>query len=542
MITLMPRLSNSYASFLAEEYSEMAVEEARSKAQERLSDVLANTSYAATGGRRAREDELNGFSDHIRSVAEDCGYPDQRRLSEQRDFDLRVTTYLDDFGIIPAEAARGEVWQYLTCALLPDVVIWRFGKTSSGVVGTCAGNTERFLGSERNLLGRLYWRLRILKDSGAEEPYRFLDGSHDSGLSEDNMVSLVERTGVSRHPELSLIIAKHFERIREAVRASSVAEEEFFREVMKRIVRRSAFMAFSGLKLGELERRVEENFTKTLNLLGVEPVSTARETVATIYDATPESLHSYISEAVKALESRSMSEIRHEVEVFEGKMERLSRRVPTIELELVKELVSTVQELTKEVAESTTDEELEALRGAAGYLMEEDDKIKFFEVGGFEDDREVVNGAARVLSRPDLAVEWSGAVKSEKEDNVLDVPYLLRSRYEDSLSRIEVGEGDPKLLGRLRNIRVFVGGDDQEDSVDEVVSRLAGGYERLVSYLSAKDMGDAARRIVQTGIVCFEESLESAEFHGEIQAHVQMFNESAGYLGREDLTIEVEKG
>src|SRR5690606_7653755 len=100
------------------------------------------------------------------------------------------------------EATQVEMWAFLGCVLLPDVVRWRFP-------GRAATPDERFIGGARglrNTFGRLWWRAYLLEARRGE------DGLLDPlvALNEDEMVQITERPGLSGYPATASALAHAF--------------------------------------------------------------------------------------------------------------------------------------------------------------------------------------------------------------------------------------------------------------------------------------------------------------------------------------------
>jgi hypothetical protein len=152
-------------------------------------------------------------------------------------------------GISPHEGAQPGVWQYLTTAVVPDVVRWRFPPISSEQATT----ESRFLAGRRNLLGRLWWRAFLLKDSAPEagaDPYRRL-----RLLGEDELVQLMERASMFGDRRLLRITADSF--LKFAAGNKGVARQTLMREAQKRILRIQALVFLQGLEDGDVEGFVE---------------------------------------------------------------------------------------------------------------------------------------------------------------------------------------------------------------------------------------------------------------------------------------------
>ncbi|QDG52095.1 hypothetical protein FIV42_15490 [Persicimonas caeni] len=272
---LFPRLQKGNAKLWAERFHEMSPEQvAEARPRSDIDGVL----FAPTGGPKVTDDILREFRQQVIEAAKASGYPDQRFLEGQRQFDLELARILLRLPIIPGEALRDEVWQYLTCKLVPEAVVWRFGSTKSSVV-TGPTTESRFLGGNRNLLQRLWWRATILRDPTADDEVWLLDTS-GRGLTEDNMVALLERGNIAGYHDLCRSIATEFIKYRpyvEGLRQSP--EEHLLREVMKRVVRRAAFANLDAVAEEDRLETIRGLFVETIEAMGGNPPSPGR-----IYD------------------------------------------------------------------------------------------------------------------------------------------------------------------------------------------------------------------------------------------------------------------
>ena len=103
------------------------------------------------------------------------------RESDRR-FDIVVGRALDHWFSVEgrSQAARPEVWAFLTIIVLPDLAVARFPADSAGRL-----SQERFLRGRRNVFARAYQRAWIFGDL-LEDP--------DLPVYEDELVGLVDRS------------------------------------------------------------------------------------------------------------------------------------------------------------------------------------------------------------------------------------------------------------------------------------------------------------------------------------------------------------
>ena len=229
------------------------------------SDIDRNRTIRAVGGDPVPDEKLLGLRDKVVELATECGYPQPRTQTGQHTFDARAAELLyQEMDIIPGEAARHEVWQYLACVCLPDVAVWRFGTTDDGA----AVNEERLMGGVRNVLGRLWWRAYLFQDpENAEDPFWILD-TERGALTEDNFVQLMERPGIASIPGMTLRFAKEFIKRRgEVAGYGANPQQRLLREVMKLFLRYGRIVDLIVLRDSELERVVSELFDETISVI-----------------------------------------------------------------------------------------------------------------------------------------------------------------------------------------------------------------------------------------------------------------------------------
>jgi hypothetical protein len=206
---LFPRLQTGHAELWAQKFRELTPDEV---AAQLPASEFEGITYAPTGGTRVAAEALTDLRDRLVAVATDVGYPDTRSLEAQRHFDFALARLLVALPIIQGEALRDEIWQYLTCILLPHLVVWRYGKTrDTRIEGPTS--RDRFLGGNRNMLERIWWRATILRDPNDSDELWLLDTA-GKGLSEDNMVALLERGNIASYHTLCRMIATEYVRHR----------------------------------------------------------------------------------------------------------------------------------------------------------------------------------------------------------------------------------------------------------------------------------------------------------------------------------------
>jgi len=161
--------------------------------------------HGASGGARASQNHLIDIRQRVLDIAEGNGFPDPYagRVAKAK-FDTEASVVLSTTDILlSGEALRDDVWAYISTVLLPDVTYWRFLKAKN-----------RFRGGIRNIFQRLWLRGRCL-DRGLETEDRW---GLLRDLSEDALVQIFERPGLSADPVLARAVAEAWVRASKKLR------------------------------------------------------------------------------------------------------------------------------------------------------------------------------------------------------------------------------------------------------------------------------------------------------------------------------------
>jgi hypothetical protein len=252
--SLYPRLPLAVAEKLAQERATLSIEELA-----QLSGCAHHAmQYAPTGGNRVSSEWLGKLQQTVRECAQKYGYPNLADDSSSRDFDVQCGSYLyEKMRLHSSEASHLEMWVFMTCILLPDVVRWRFPGDATSI--------ERFIGSDRglrrNVFGRLWWRSFLLYQPDFEDPYTFLNK-----LFEDDLVQITERNSIAANRVLLKTFCTVFLQVVE--QRTEVPRRAIIREASKRTRRLLSLIAFDVLDdpvVGELLERVFSSTLASLN-------------------------------------------------------------------------------------------------------------------------------------------------------------------------------------------------------------------------------------------------------------------------------------
>jgi hypothetical protein len=250
---LYPRLPLPVAQTLAAERASMPA-----VLLESLSSLCHEAAqFAPTGGNKVPPQNLQQLQKRVRECAALHGYQEKIDADSSRNFDAACGILLfENMHLYPSEASHIEMWTFMTCVLLPDVVRWRFpGEITP---------TERFIGSDRGLrrsaFGRLWWRVYLLHQPGWDNPYELLNW-----LVEDDLVQITERNSIAANPELVKLFCLSF--VRAVGRSRHVPRRMLMREAVKRVRRLLSIICFSSLDARMVQAVVDGVFNDTIEVL-----------------------------------------------------------------------------------------------------------------------------------------------------------------------------------------------------------------------------------------------------------------------------------
>ncbi|GAB4523336.1 MAG: hypothetical protein OHK0046_36890 [Anaerolineae bacterium] len=258
-----PRLKRATANKLAQELGLQPISELQTEYEGNNRSVI----YATTGSR-VQISELRQIQIKVRECASAYGYPSPDNVTDAAygEFDARCAELLhQSMRLFPAEAAYIEMWAFITCVLLPDIVRWRFyGVTTA---------QERFIGFNRglrrNALGRLWWRAYLLCQPAQSEPYQLL-----YKLGEDELVQITERANIAKNPILVGIIAQVF--LNTLSTYPELPRRDLMREAVKRILRLISLISFEALDEVTVTAIIEKTFNQTAQAIMTKKQTTTK--------------------------------------------------------------------------------------------------------------------------------------------------------------------------------------------------------------------------------------------------------------------------
>ena len=251
---LFPHLNRSpETERLASELAALGIEECR----RRRATVHRASVYLPTGGStRASTTQLSEIASGLTAIAERHGYPCEQ--ARNTDSDGEWSEFLHrSLRLTPHQAAHDGMWHFLTLALVPDLVRWRWG-ASRGAEPSDRWITVRHRG--RNTFGRLWWRCAVLHQPSTPDPYRLAHA-----LGEDELVQIMERPSLSGNRRLSRITADVL--LETASINPDLNRASLLRDQQKRMLRLGAFLELLAAGDDELQGVVRETFLDSIRSL-----------------------------------------------------------------------------------------------------------------------------------------------------------------------------------------------------------------------------------------------------------------------------------
>lgn len=205
--------------------------------------------FAPTGGVPVQSAVLLALKAQLEGIANANGYPQRPTLTARRGFDANALRLVAESRIPFGEAIRPEVWAYITVALVPHLVQWRWGLISKEFP------LERWAGPlVRNALGRLWYQATLLDRGSPEDRWLYSDS-----LGADQAVSLLERPRLAANRIVCTAVARHW-----AGMAADDQLEDVFREAMKSLVVQDELRRLDALEATELSDVVAASFGRAL--------------------------------------------------------------------------------------------------------------------------------------------------------------------------------------------------------------------------------------------------------------------------------------
>ncbi|GGO64361.1 DUF6339 family protein [Nonomuraea cavernae] len=245
---LYPRLLAGQARPMHEEYRRLRVDELTL----RVAASHDSAVYVATGGDRVSEAKLHDLRQLVVDIAKESGFPDEANRESRSAFDLRLGAALHaEMGLVPAEAASGDVWAFLALVLLPDVAYWRYPLPPG----------DRVLGTDltRHVFGRMWWRAQLVHSSDDPDPYAALKTLGEAAF--DQIYTRRRALGNSPH------LVKGILRLWSELDFTGLDERLALRDFLMRLLRLAPFVLFESLTDQALDTELRVAAQETVTAL-----------------------------------------------------------------------------------------------------------------------------------------------------------------------------------------------------------------------------------------------------------------------------------
>lgn len=246
-----PRLPPTAARKLLQEQKDLPVEEL----ERVVGTSHARQEWHPTISTRVTTAELTVLRSTTLDIAKAHGFPQPQPRGGHSLFDQQLAIYFwQQMHLVPAEAAAGGVWSFLSLVLLPDVAAWRYPDR----------NQARFIGrdtlvgtSNRHVFGRLWVRAYVF---GPQLLPR---------LIEDNFEGIFGRPAFGGNVRVARAIASSMAHIIDVHNVKN--SQELLRDGMKRLLRLAAIVRFSALDEDQLRELIDDVFKTSVSAISARP-------------------------------------------------------------------------------------------------------------------------------------------------------------------------------------------------------------------------------------------------------------------------------
>lgn len=211
--------------------------------------------YYPLARQRAGSEELLGLRGKILANAEEFGFPSVVSSKVLVEFDRSVGPEVHaQMTIMPADASSIDVWNFINTAVVPDVVLWRYGRfhtqTKKWII-----SEDRLFDMTRTTIGRLWWRVHLLGPELARK------------LGEDEVVNLLEKPRIGGYPLLSRAMGARL--LTFASESNTGRRMELFRDATKRLLRKMAVQSVFVMTPVQIDEFVTSLFLESATALGI---------------------------------------------------------------------------------------------------------------------------------------------------------------------------------------------------------------------------------------------------------------------------------
>lgn len=222
--------------------------------------------YYPLARQRAGSQELLSLRGKILGIADEFGFPSVVSSKVLVEFDRSVGPELHaQMTIMPADASSIDVWNFINTAVVPDVVLWRYGRFHTQTKKWNISE-DRLFDMTRTTIGRLWWRVHLLGPELA------------SRLGEDEVVNLLEKPRIGGYPLLSRAMGARL--LTFASESNTGRRMELFRDATKRLLRKMAVQSVFVMTPDQIDEFIISLFLESATALDI-PLPEAPLEVAT---------------------------------------------------------------------------------------------------------------------------------------------------------------------------------------------------------------------------------------------------------------------
>ncbi len=212
--------------------------------------------YYPLARQRAGSNELLNLRTKVLGIAEEFGFPSKVSNKVLVEFDRSVGPEVHaQMAILPADASSIDVWNFVNAAVVPDVVLWRYGQLNVDSRRWTISE-DRLFDFTRTTIGRLWWRVHLLGSDLAGE------------LGEDEVVNLLEKPRIGGYPVLARAMG------RQLLEFTSVTKTgrrmDLFRDATKRLLRKMAVQSVFVMTPAQIDDFVASLFLESAEALGLD--------------------------------------------------------------------------------------------------------------------------------------------------------------------------------------------------------------------------------------------------------------------------------
>ncbi len=223
--------------------------------------VPDEVTWTATGASRITVRGLEKLRDALVDSLAELPFGEALSTAQRNHFDAQTTrVYAAQAGLFPAEAANVEIWSYHALVLTPDLALWRWRHMEPP-------NIERFLGLDltRHTFARLWWRWYTFTSGRINDVagWALLERLGEADI--DQLQSRRNAYGVD--PPIVRALAEVYLEVKQRSADEGLPSRPVWRDLLKRLLRRGAFVAFGAMQPESLVAAAREQLDVSIEAL-----------------------------------------------------------------------------------------------------------------------------------------------------------------------------------------------------------------------------------------------------------------------------------